>query len=187
MYQSVFTLPSDHLVLCFLITFRFDTTIAPLVFEDQYIQLSARLPSHNIYGLGEHVHRQYRHDTNWKTWPIFTRDAFPNGVRTACTCCMCFLQVCLPSHRAYNWMPCKLIILCSHPLSFSKCPTCLYCILICPTVASLQGTHNLYGHYPFFLCLEDESGKSFGVFLLNSNAMGKDIFTQMQEHTLVVD
>uniref|UniRef100_A0A3Q2X166 P-type domain-containing protein n=1 Tax=Haplochromis burtoni TaxID=8153 RepID=A0A3Q2X166_HAPBU len=60
----------------------FDTTIAPLVFEDQYIQLSARLPSHNIYGLGEHVHRQYRHDTNWKTWPIFTRDAFPNGVRT---------------------------------------------------------------------------------------------------------
>nr|XP_046244835.1 maltase-glucoamylase, intestinal [Scatophagus argus] len=90
----------------------FDTTFAPLVFEDQYLQLSAKLPSHNIYGLGEHVHRQYRHDTNWKTWPIFTRDAFPNG-----------------------------------------------------------GTHNLYGHYPFFLCLEDESGRSFGVFLMNSNAM----------------
>ncbi|CAL8350989.1 unnamed protein product [Lota lota] len=90
----------------------FDTTMAPLVFADQYLQLSAKLPSHNIYGLGEHVHKQYRHDTNWKTWPIFTRDAFPNG-----------------------------------------------------------GTHNLYGHYPFFLCLEDESGKSFGVFLMNSNAM----------------
>ncbi|XP_056906491.1 sucrase-isomaltase, intestinal isoform X3 [Takifugu flavidus] len=90
----------------------FDTTFAPLVFADQYLQLSAKLPSHNIYGLGEHVHRQYRHDTNWKTWPIFTRDGFPNG-----------------------------------------------------------GTHNLYGHFPFFLCLEDESGKSFGVFLMNSNAM----------------
>lgn len=37
---------------------------------------------------------------------------------------------------------------------------------------SWQGTHNLYGHFPFFLCLEDESGKSFGVFLMNSNAMG---------------
>uniref|UniRef100_A0A3Q0SL80 P-type domain-containing protein n=1 Tax=Amphilophus citrinellus TaxID=61819 RepID=A0A3Q0SL80_AMPCI len=61
----------------------FDTTMAPLVFEDQYLQLSARLPSHNIYGLGEHVHRQYRHDTNWKTWPIFTRDAFPNGLQPA--------------------------------------------------------------------------------------------------------
>ncbi|KAI4815127.1 hypothetical protein KUCAC02_005290 [Chaenocephalus aceratus] len=90
----------------------FDTTMAPLVFADQYLQISAKLPSHNIYGLGEHVHKQFRHDTNWKTWPIFTRDAFPNG-----------------------------------------------------------GTHNLYGHYPFFLCLEDESGKSFGVFLMNSNAM----------------
>uniref|UniRef100_A0A3P8ZUI1 alpha-glucosidase n=1 Tax=Esox lucius TaxID=8010 RepID=A0A3P8ZUI1_ESOLU len=90
----------------------FDTAVGPLVFADQYLQLSARLPSHNIYGLGEHVHQNYRHDTMWKTWPIFTRDAFPNG-----------------------------------------------------------GTHNLYGHYPYFLCLEDESGKSFGVFLMNSNAM----------------
>ncbi|TSR87326.1 putative maltase-glucoamylase 2 [Bagarius yarrelli] len=90
----------------------FDTSIGPLVFADQYLQISAKLPSSNIYGLGEHVHQQFRHDLNWRTWPIFTRDAFPNG-----------------------------------------------------------GTHNLYGHYPFFMCLEDESGKSFGVFLMNSNAM----------------
>uniref|UniRef100_A0A671L3E9 alpha-glucosidase n=1 Tax=Sinocyclocheilus anshuiensis TaxID=1608454 RepID=A0A671L3E9_9TELE len=90
----------------------FDTTFGPLVFADQYLQLSAKLPSHNIYGLGEHVHQTFRHDTKWKTWPIFTRDAFPNG-----------------------------------------------------------GTHNLYGHYPYFTCLEDTSGQSFGVFLMNSNAM----------------
>ncbi|KAL0167562.1 hypothetical protein M9458_035784, partial [Cirrhinus mrigala] len=57
----------------------FDTTLGPLVFADQYLQLSAKLPSHNIYGLGEHVHQTFRHDTNWRTWPIFTRDAFPNG------------------------------------------------------------------------------------------------------------
>ncbi|KAM6946338.1 sucrase-isomaltase, intestinal [Aplochiton taeniatus] len=90
----------------------FDTTIGPLVFADQYLQLSARLPSHNVYGLGEHVHQNYHHDLNWRTWPIFARDSFPNG-----------------------------------------------------------GTHNLYGHYPYFMCLEDEGGKSFGVFLMNSNAM----------------
>ncbi|TRY94145.1 hypothetical protein DNTS_001828, partial [Danionella cerebrum] len=90
----------------------FDTTIGPLVYADQYLQLSAKLPSHNIYGLGEHVHQTFLHDTNWRTWPIFTRDAFPNG-----------------------------------------------------------GTHNLYGHYPYFTCLEDESGQSIGVFLMNSNAM----------------
>uniref|UniRef100_A0A3B4AN37 P-type domain-containing protein n=1 Tax=Periophthalmus magnuspinnatus TaxID=409849 RepID=A0A3B4AN37_9GOBI len=58
----------------------FDTSMAPLVFADQYLQISAKLPSHNIYGLGEHVHQHFRHDTNWRTWPIFTRDAFPNGV-----------------------------------------------------------------------------------------------------------
>ncbi|XP_075905811.1 sucrase-isomaltase, intestinal [Nelusetta ayraudi] len=89
-----------------------DTTFAPLIFEDQYLQLSTKLPSSNVYGLGEHVHQNFLHDMNWRTWPIFARDAFPNG-----------------------------------------------------------GTHNLYGHYPFFLCLVDESGKSFGVFLMNSNAM----------------
>lgn len=68
-------------VLFIACAFRFDTTMAPLVFADQYIQLSAKLPSHNIYGLGEHVHTQYRHDMNWRTWPIFARDSFPNGVR----------------------------------------------------------------------------------------------------------
>lgn len=65
----------------FPLLFSFDTTMAPLVFADQYLQLSAKLPSHNIYGLGEHVHQKFRHDMNWRTWPIFTRDAFPNGVR----------------------------------------------------------------------------------------------------------
>ncbi|XP_043925917.1 maltase-glucoamylase, intestinal-like [Protopterus annectens] len=90
----------------------FDTTIGPLLYSDQYLQLSVRVPSHNIYGLGEHVHQNYRHNTDFRTWPIFTRDSFPNG-----------------------------------------------------------GTHNLYGHYTFFMCLEDHTGASVGVFLLNSNAM----------------
>uniref|UniRef100_A0A671FXC9 Maltase-glucoamylase n=1 Tax=Rhinolophus ferrumequinum TaxID=59479 RepID=A0A671FXC9_RHIFE len=89
-----------------------DTSIGPLLFADQFLQLSIRLPSANVYGLGEHVHRQYRHDMNWKTWPIFARDTTPNG----------------------------------------------------------DGT-NLYGAQTFFLCLEDASGLSFGLFLMNSNAM----------------
>lgn len=65
----------------FFFSFRFDTRMAPLVFADQYLQISAKLPSNNVYGLGEHVHTQYLHDMNWRTWPIFTRDSFPNGVR----------------------------------------------------------------------------------------------------------
>lgn len=31
----------------------------------------------------------------------------------------------------------------------------------------------MYGHQTFFMCIEDTTGKSFGVFLMNSNAMGK--------------
>ncbi|XP_061493207.1 sucrase-isomaltase, intestinal [Rhineura floridana] len=90
----------------------FNTSIGPLVYADQFLQLSIRVPSWNVYGVGEHVRRQYRHDFNWKTWPIFTRDAAPLG-----------------------------------------------------------DMHNLYGAHPFFLCLEDSSGHSFGVFFMNSNAM----------------
>ncbi|XP_077637197.1 putative maltase-glucoamylase 2 [Crocuta crocuta] len=90
-----------------------DTSIGPLQFAHQYLQLSFRLPSNAaVYGLGEHVHQQYRHNMSWKTWPIFTRDAAPT-----------------------------------------------------------KGAINLYGAHTFFLCLEDTSGSSFGVFLLNSNAM----------------
>ncbi|KAK4819612.1 hypothetical protein QYF61_008361 [Mycteria americana] len=90
----------------------FDTTIGPLQYADQFLQLSIKLPSSNIYGVGEHVHKQYRHDVNWKTWPIFSRDIGPSGAM-----------------------------------------------------------HNLYGAQTFFLCLEDSTGASFGVFLMNSNAM----------------
>ncbi|XP_074171362.1 putative maltase-glucoamylase 2 [Rhinolophus sinicus] len=89
-----------------------DTSIGPLQFAQQYLQLSFHLPSANVYGLGEHVHQQYRHSLAWKTWPIFTRNAAPT-----------------------------------------------------------QGMINLYGAHTFFLCLEDTSGSSFGVFLMNSNAM----------------
>ncbi|KAM9274801.1 sucrase-isomaltase, intestinal [Cariama cristata] len=90
----------------------FDTTVGPLQYADQFLQLSIKLPSSNIYGVGEHVHKQYRHDVNWKTWPMFSRDIGPSGEM-----------------------------------------------------------HNLYGVQTFFLCLEDNTGASFGVFLMNSNAM----------------
>uniref|UniRef100_A0A452QIN5 Sucrase-isomaltase n=1 Tax=Ursus americanus TaxID=9643 RepID=A0A452QIN5_URSAM len=95
----------------------FDTSIGPLVYSDQYLQISTKLPSEYIYGIGEHIHKRFRHDLNWKTWPIFTRDQPPGN-----------------------------------------------------------NNYNLYGHQTFFMCIEDNSGKSFGVFLMNSNAM--EIFIQ---------
>ncbi|XP_066295669.1 sucrase-isomaltase, intestinal-like [Branchiostoma lanceolatum] len=90
----------------------FDTSVGKLTFSDQFLSVSTRLASSNLYGLGEHVHRRYRHDLNWKTWPIFSRGVRPSG-----------------------------------------------------------NSDNLYGHQPFYMCLEDSDGNANGVFLLNSNAM----------------
>ncbi|KAI8515158.1 hypothetical protein Bbelb_077490 [Branchiostoma belcheri] len=89
----------------------FDSSVGKLTFSAQFLSVSTRLASSNLYGLGEHVHRRYRHDLNWKTWPIFASGANPFG----------------------NY-------------------------------------ENLYGHHPFYMCLEDD-GKANGVMLLNSNAM----------------
>ncbi|KAI8515161.1 hypothetical protein Bbelb_077520 [Branchiostoma belcheri] len=90
----------------------FDSSVGKLTFSAQFLSVSTRLASSNLYGLGEHVHRRYRHDLNWKTWPIFSRGASPKG----------------------NY-------------------------------------DNLYGHHPFYMCLEDTDGNANGVLLLNSNAM----------------
>lgn len=95
----------------------FDTSVGPLVYSDQYLQISTKLPSEYIYGIGEHIHKRFRHDLYWKTWPIFTRDEAPGN-----------------------------------------------------------NNHNLYGHQTFFMGIEDTTGKSYGVFLMNSNAM--EIFIQ---------
>ncbi|XP_074048617.1 sucrase-isomaltase, intestinal [Macrotis lagotis] len=95
----------------------FDTSFGPLVYSDQYLQISTKLPSSYFYGIGEHIHKRFRHDTYWKNWPIFTRDELPG-----------------------------------------------------------DNNHNLYGQQTLFTCIEDNSGLSFGVFLMNSNAM--EIFVQ---------
>lgn len=58
-------------------TVIFDTVLPTFIYEDQFLQISTRLPSKNVYGLGEHNHRQFRHNLNWKRWSIFTRDVAP--------------------------------------------------------------------------------------------------------------
>eukprot|EP00057_Strongylocentrotus_purpuratus_P033809 XP_792875.4 PREDICTED: sucrase-isomaltase, intestinal [Strongylocentrotus purpuratus] len=88
----------------------FNTSLGGLTFEDQFLQIATYLPSSNLYGFGEHNHRRFRLDLNWKTWGIFTRDVAPVDA----------------------W--------------------------------------NLYGHHPFYMCIED-GGNAHGVFLMNSNAM----------------
>ncbi|ELT99254.1 hypothetical protein CAPTEDRAFT_104310 [Capitella teleta] len=52
----------------------FDTSVGGLTFSDQFLQFSTYLNSANVYGFGEHEHHSFRHDMNFKTWPMWTRD-----------------------------------------------------------------------------------------------------------------
>ncbi|CAL1275534.1 unnamed protein product [Larinioides sclopetarius] len=54
-----------------------DTRIGGLVLSDKFLQISSYLPTKNVYGLGEHVHSNIRHDMEYKTWPMFARDRTP--------------------------------------------------------------------------------------------------------------
>lgn len=51
-----------------------DTSVGGLTFEKQFLQIATKLPSRNVYGFGENVHSKFRHDLNWKQWPMFARD-----------------------------------------------------------------------------------------------------------------
>ncbi|PSN56866.1 Lysosomal alpha-glucosidase [Blattella germanica] len=88
--------------------------VGALIFADQFLQLSALLPSKFIYGLGEH-RADLLLNTNWQRFSMFNHDHVP------------------------------------------------------------EENTNLYGSHPFYLIME-KSGKSHGVFLLNSNAMGHQPF-----------
>ena len=51
------------------------------MFSDQFLQIATYLPSKNIYGFGENTHQSLRHDLNYKTWAMFSKDLGPGDVR----------------------------------------------------------------------------------------------------------
>lgn len=53
-----------------------NTTVAPLFYADQFLQISTSLPSQFIYGLGEH-RSTFLHDVHWNTLTMWARDVPP--------------------------------------------------------------------------------------------------------------
>ena len=50
-----------------------------MIYDDQFLQFCTKLPSTNIYGLGEHVSR-FRLNTQWSTISQWARDCgTPDG------------------------------------------------------------------------------------------------------------
>ncbi|XP_046858818.1 sucrase-isomaltase, intestinal-like [Xenia sp. Carnegie-2017] len=58
-------------------TLIWDSSVAPLIFSDQYIQISTKLPSTYLYGFGEQEHASFARGMDWKTLGMFSRDQFP--------------------------------------------------------------------------------------------------------------
>ncbi|XP_077980370.1 lysosomal alpha-glucosidase-like [Glandiceps talaboti] len=54
----------------------FDTSISTFIFSDQFIQISTSLPSHYLYGLGEHLDSLLL-DMNWTNKTLWARDIIP--------------------------------------------------------------------------------------------------------------
>jgi len=59
---------------------RFNSTVGGMIFEDQFLQISSRLPSSNMYGLGEHVD-PLKLNTSWRMDTLFARDVATPVVR----------------------------------------------------------------------------------------------------------
>ncbi|KAM3624389.1 uncharacterized protein V6R79_022800 [Siganus canaliculatus] len=53
-----------------------NTSVAPLLYADQFLQISSSLPSQFIYGLGEH-RSTFLHDVHWNTLTMWARDVPP--------------------------------------------------------------------------------------------------------------
>ncbi|XP_069085845.1 lysosomal alpha-glucosidase-like [Pleurodeles waltl] len=54
-----------------------DTSLGGLTFANQFLQISTALPSSSIYGFGEHEHPNFKHDMNFVTYPMYSRDEPP--------------------------------------------------------------------------------------------------------------
>ena len=134
-------------------TCRFNTSgAAPLIFADQFIQLSTFLPSKYLYGLGEH-RGSLLHSLDWRRLVTWNRDQAPHVSTNVLKILVWYILSDIYITMFWYYLESSFQILF---LSFKDPDT---------------GT-NLYGHHPFYLMMED-GGRSHGFFLLNSNAKGQ--------------
>jgi alpha-glucosidase len=59
-------------------TILFDTTNFPLIFEDQYLEISSHLPETNIYGIGETITKFKRTRNVTTLWPRDAHEKYQN-------------------------------------------------------------------------------------------------------------
>nr|XP_056702459.1 maltase-glucoamylase-like [Euleptes europaea] len=58
-------------------TVLWDTSLANLIFDDQYLHIATKVPSKSVYGFGEHQHPSFKHNMNHITYGMYARDQSP--------------------------------------------------------------------------------------------------------------
>ncbi|CAG7733772.1 unnamed protein product [Allacma fusca] len=57
----------------------FDTSVGGFTFSNQFLQIATRLPTKNLYGIGENEQHSFRHKFDqYYTWPLYARDQPPS-------------------------------------------------------------------------------------------------------------
>ena len=69
---SILFTPDVDIIL-FAFFDRFDSSVGPMIFSDQFLQIASSLPTDNIYGLGEHM-LGLKLSTQWNLLTLFARD-----------------------------------------------------------------------------------------------------------------
>ncbi|KAK7929600.1 hypothetical protein WMY93_005995 [Mugilogobius chulae] len=130
-------------------TVLLNTTVAPLFYADQFLQVSSSLPSAYVYGLGEH-RSSFQHDVQWNTLTMWARDVPPTVTHLHIT----LLHSPCGQRRASYGNSLHITLLHS-PCGPETCLLREKPILRCAPVLPGSG----------------EAGLAHGFFLLNSNAM----------------
>jgi hypothetical protein len=59
-------------------TTLFDSSLGGFTFSDQFLQLGIKLPSRNVYGIGENEQPSFRHEFHWNKWILWAKDNAPD-------------------------------------------------------------------------------------------------------------
>lgn len=51
-----------------------DTSIGGLIYGDNFIQFVTHVATEDVYGIGENYQTEFKHNFDYKTYPLFARD-----------------------------------------------------------------------------------------------------------------
>ncbi|XP_050841756.1 sucrase-isomaltase, intestinal-like [Serinus canaria] len=60
-------------------TVLWDSPLVDLFFSNQFLQITTTVPSTSVYGFGEHEHPTFKHNMNFVTYGMYSRDQAPTS------------------------------------------------------------------------------------------------------------